>query len=223
MPTPYAVGPVNAYLIDGPPVTLIDCGINTPEATDALTGAFDGFDLGIEDVERILVTHAHPDHYRLVGLVQGQSGATIYFPRREIARVRDKKMLYEVGRLLLEAGMPMDLLFKMDEQRRKGPRARVSDEVVPIDEGDAFDFEDGSKLLTLHMPGHTGGHVVFLEEETGVLFAGDQLLPDVSPNPLLEASLDEPGERRRSLHEYLESLERMRTLGLTRAHPGHGK
>jgi glyoxylase-like metal-dependent hydrolase (beta-lactamase superfamily II) len=222
MPTPYAVGPVNAYLLPGPPVTLVDCGIDTPEAKDALVAAFDAMEQRIDDVERILVTHAHPDHYGLVGLVQERSGATIYFPRREIARVRDKQMLFEVGRLLLEAGMPLDLLFRMDQQRRKGPRARVSDEVVPIDEGDRFDFEDGLSLLTLHMPGHTGGHVVFLDEASGVLFAGDQLLPDVSPNPLLEPSLDEPGERRRSLKEYLGSLERMRSLALTLAYPGHG-
>ena len=222
MPTPYAVGPVNAYLLPGEPLTLVDCGIDTPEAKDALVAGFEAAGPALGDVRRILVTHAHPDHYGLAGMVQEASGATIYFPRREIARVRDKQMLFEVGRLLLEAGMPLDLLFRMDRQRRKGPRARVSDEVVPIDEGDTFDFEDGRRLMTLHMPGHTGGHVVFLEEATGVLFAGDQLLPDVSPNPLLEPSLDEPGERRRSLKEYLGSLERMRGLKLSIAYPGHG-
>lgn len=222
MPTPYAVGPVNAYLIEGDPLTLIDCGINTPESIEAFEREFTATGRRVEEVERILITHAHPDHYGLCGLVQERSGATIYFPRREIERVRDKQMLFEVGRLLLEAGMPLDLLFKMDKQRRKGPRAHVSDEVVPIDEGDTFEFGDGTSLETLHMPGHTGGHVVFFDEGSGVMFAGDQLLPDVSPNPLLEPSLDSPGERRRSLKEYIDSLERKRELGITLAHPGHG-
>lgn len=131
-------------------------------------------------------------------------------------------MLFEVGKLLLEAGMPLELLFKMDQQRKKGPRPGIDhDEVVPIDEGEIFEFAE-FKLTTLHMPGHTGGHVVFHEPETGTLFAGDQLLPEVSPNPLLEPSLDEPGERRRSLKEYLGSLERMEGLGLRLAYPGHG-
>lgn len=222
MPTPYAVGPVNCYLINAAPVTLIDAGINTPQAQSALLTGLDDVGVGPKTIERILITHAHPDHYGLVGFLQESSGATVYFPRREIARVRDKQMLFEVGRLLLEAGMPLELLFKMDQRRKRGPKPGIDhDEVVPIDEGATFVFA-GFTLTTLHMPGHTGGHVVFHEPVTGTLFAGDQLLPDVSPNPLLEPSLDEPGERRRSLKEYLASLERMEGLGLRLAYPGHG-
>lgn len=222
MPTPYPVGPVNSYLIQADPVTLVDAGINTPQAQNALLLGLEDIGLSLEAIEQILITHAHPDHYGLVGFLQERSGATVYFPKREIARVRDKQMLFAIGKLLLEAGMPLELLFKMDQQRRQGPKPGMDhDEVVPIDEGDEFDFGD-FKLITLHMPGHTGGHVVFHEVETGTLFAGDQLLPEVSPNPLLEPSLDEPGERRRSLKEYLASLERMEGLGLELAYPGHG-
>ena len=222
MPTPYAVGPVNCYLIQSDPVTLVDAGINTSQAQNALLLGLEEAGVFPESIQQILITHAHPDHYGLVGFLQERSGATVYFPRREIARVRDKQMLFEVGRLLLEAGMPLELLFKMDQQRKAGPKPGIDhDEVVPIDEGNTFEFADFT-LTTLHMPGHTGGHVVFHEPETGTLFAGDQLLPEVSPNPLLEPSLDEPGERRRSLKEYLLSLERMETLGLDLAYPGHG-
>jgi glyoxylase-like metal-dependent hydrolase (beta-lactamase superfamily II) len=227
MPTPYAVGPVNAYLIRAEPLTLVDAGINTPQAQNALMLGLQEAEVSPEAIQRILITHAHPDHYGLVGFLQERSGATVYFPRREIARVRDRQMLFEVGRLLVEAGMPLELLFKMDQQRKKDPyRPGIDhDVVVPIDEGDAFSFtaEDGTfELTTLHMPGHTGGHVVFHEPSSGTLFAGDQLLPEVSPNPLLEPSVDEPGERRRSLKEYLASLERMDSLSLELAYPGHG-
>jgi glyoxylase-like metal-dependent hydrolase (beta-lactamase superfamily II) len=152
----------------------------------------------------------------------------VYFPEREIARVRDRQMLFEVGRLLMEAGMPLELLFKMDQDRRKDPRPGLRhDEVVVIKDGDRFAFKGGDAIdefeLVAHlMPGHTGGHIVFHEERSGTLFAGDQLLPEVSPNPLLEPSLDEPGERRRSLKDYLASLERMAAMELELAFPGHG-
>lgn len=226
MPTPYAVGPVNAYLIEAEPLTLVDAGINTPDAQNALVLALAGAGYFVESLERILVTHAHPDHYGLVPYLQEASGATVYFPEREIARVRDKQMLFEVGRLLVEAGMPLELLFKMDQQRKKDPAPRVPHEqVVPVKDGDTFAFttdDGGFELQALLMPGHTGGHVVYFEPESRTMFAGDQLLPDVSPNPLLEPSLDEPGQRRRSLEEYLRSLERMATMRIELAYPGHG-
>ena len=72
------------------------------------------------------------------------------------------------------------------------------------------------------MPGHSGGHFVYSEDRSRTLFAGDQLLPNTSPNPLLEPSLDEPGERRRSLKEYLASLETMAGMNLKLVYPGHG-
>lgn len=226
MPTPYAVGPVNAYLVEAVPLTLIDAGINTSEAQNALFVEIAAAGYFPEAIERILITHAHPDHYGLAHALQEASGGSVYFPEREIARVRDRQMLFEVGRLLMEAGMPLDLLLRMDQQRRDDPRPRVAHEdVVVVKDGDRFDFsihDHEFELVAHHMPGHTGGHVVYLEDQTRTLFAGDQLLPDVSPNPLLEPSLDEPGERRRSLKEYLASLQRMAEMDLALAYPGHG-
>jgi glyoxylase-like metal-dependent hydrolase (beta-lactamase superfamily II) len=226
MPTPYGVGPVNCYLLEAEPLTLIDCGINTPQAQNALFLEIAAAGYFPESIEQVIVTHAHPDHYGLVHVIQEAAGATVFFPEREIRRVRDRQMLFEVGRLLMEAGMPLDLLFKMDQQRKSDPRPRLNhDHVVPVVDGDTFELEgdDGAFTLSAHlMPGHTGGHFVYLEDETKTLFAGDQLLPETSPNPLLEPSLDEPGERRRSLKEYLTSLGRMGEMGLKLVYPGHG-
>jgi glyoxylase-like metal-dependent hydrolase (beta-lactamase superfamily II) len=224
IPTPYAVGPVNCYLIDARPVTLIDAGINTPEGHNALVLGLTECGHSLHSIERVLITHAHPDHYGLVHAIQEVSGANVYVPEREIARIRDRQMLFEVGRLLVEAGTPLDLLFKMDQQR-KNDRARPRmnhDDVALVADGDRFEFDNG--VLEAHfMPGHTGGHIVYYDRARRALFAGDQLLPDVSPNPLLEPSLDEPGERRRSLAEYLESLDRMAAMDLDVVYPGHGE
>jgi glyoxylase-like metal-dependent hydrolase (beta-lactamase superfamily II) len=223
IPTPYAVGPVNAYLIHARPLTLIDAGINTPEGKAGLMAGFSAAGFRPQDLERIIITHAHPDHYGLVSTLQELSDATVYFPAREIERVRDRQMLFEVGRLLVQAGMPLDLLFKMDQERRKGPRPRMKhEEVVLVHDGDRFEFDEGFALESHFMPGHSGGHFVYLERGAKTLFAGDQLLPNTSPNPLLEPSLDEPGERRRSLKEYMASLESMGAMDLELVYPGHG-
>ena len=226
MPTPYAVGPVNAYLIPGEPLTLVDAGFNMPQAQNALMIelAADGY--YPESLQRVLITHAHPDHYGLLHVIQDRSHATVYFPEREIWRVRDRQLLFEVGRLLMEAGMPLELLFKMDQQRKNEPRPKMRhDEVIPLKGGETFEITAEGRTFTLethHMPGHTGGHVVYFEPETRTLFAGDQLLPGTSPNPILEPSLEEPGERRRSLKEYLESLHRLHQMDPSIAYPGHG-
>jgi len=226
MPTPYAVGPVNAYLIPGEPLTLIDAGFNTPQAQDVLLAELASNGHSAESIGRVLITHAHPDHYGLLYLIQERSDAPVYFPEREIWRVRDRQRLFEVGRLLMEAGTPLDLLLKMDQQRRSEPRPKMNhDDVVPLKGDETFEIEIDGEALTIeahHMPGHTGGHVVYYEPETRTLFAGDQLLPGTSPNPLLEPSFDEPGERRRSLAEYLASLDRMHDLDPVIAYPGHG-
>jgi glyoxylase-like metal-dependent hydrolase (beta-lactamase superfamily II) len=124
--------------------------------------------------------------------------------------------------LLVEAGMPLELLFKMSKQRGQQPGPRVDrDQVVPVHDGDRFSFGD-FELIAYDMPGHTGGHVVYLEPDTRTLFAGDQLLPKTSPNPLLEPSLDDPEERRRSLKDYMRSLGKMADMDLTLVYPGHG-
>ena len=227
MPTPYGIGPVNAYLIEAEPLTFIDSGIGTPEARAALEEGIAGPGFALKDIVQILVTHAHPDHFGNVHLIEERSGATIYLPKLEMDRVRDRSELFTaMGRLLVEAGVPVEQLLRMDEARKKSPRARLDDEALtPLVDGDTFPLAiQGAtvELIALHMPGHSGGHMVFHEPRTGTLFAGDQLLPDVSPNPLLEPSLDEPGERRRSLKEYLHSLERMAALGVRLVYPGHG-
>lgn len=226
MPTPYAVGPVNAYLILAEPVTLVDTGINTSDGKAALLAGMEDAGVELDAVEQVLITHAHPDHFGLVHLFQEIGRAEIFFPAKEIPRIRDRQILIDIGRLLMEAGMPLELLEQMNEQRKSGPRVKIDHHAVtPLKDGDTFSFASASgtfELTALHMPGHTGGHMVFFEPPSRTLFAGDQLLPDVSPNPLIEPSLDIPGERRRSLKEYLESLERMAAMNIALAYPGHG-
>lgn len=227
LPTPYAVGPVNAYVIVADPITMIDAGVNTVDAENALKLGFATKGLFVESVERILVTHGHPDHYGLVPTIKKSSNAKAYMGEAEIARISDTRTFWELGRLLMEAGFPTDLLKDMAERERKLHRVHQVAQLgaEPIKDGDVFEFRD-FMLMAIALPGHTGGHLGFLEPATGTLFAGDTLLPHVSPNPLLEPILEPEGElpaqRRKSLKQYLESLDRLEALDLNLVYPGHG-
>lgn len=227
LPTPYAVGPVNAYVLAAEPMTMIDAGVNTVDAENALKLGFAAKGLFVETVERILITHGHPDHYGLVPVIKELSHAEAYMGAEEVARITDHRTFWELGRLLLEAGFPEDLLKDMAERERNLHRVHLATqlEANPIKDGDIFEFRD-FLLIAISLPGHTGGHMGFLEPASGTLFAGDTLLPHASPNPLLEPILepegDSPAHRRRSLKQYLESLDRMEALDLKRVYPGHG-
>ena len=91
-----------------------------------------------------------------------------------------------------------------------------------IDESSSFEFKE-FRLKVLHFPGHTSGSICLWNEETGLLFSGDSLLPGTIPVPLIESKLDQKGQCYRGLVSYLEAGRRVRELNLRKVYPGHGE
>jgi glyoxylase-like metal-dependent hydrolase (beta-lactamase superfamily II) len=77
------------------------------------------------------------------------------------------------------------------------------------------------KLKVIHLPGHSAGSVGFYDDE-GLLFAGDHLLAEITPNPLLDLSARAKNGYK-SLKSYLNSLELTKKLNMSLVLPGHGK
>lgn len=223
LPTPYPVGPVNAYVIVAEPITMVDAGVNTVDAENALKLGFAAKGMFVESVERILVTHGHPDHYGLVPLIKEISNAEAFMGADEYARITDSRVPWEMSRLLQEAGFPQELFEQMGERDRQWRRVHQVTQLgcKPVQVGEVFEFHDFA-LTAISLPGHTGGHLGYFEPESGTLFAGDTLLPHISPNPLLEPEGEPPSQRRRSLKQYLESLDRLEQLDIRTVYPGHG-
>lgn len=228
LPTPFGVGQVNAYVVASDPMTMIDAGANTVDAENALRLGFAAKGLFLESIERILVTHAHPDHYGLVPLIcDGSETVQAYLGEQECRRFADVGPVWEGSRRLSEAGFPNGLLKELARLERRVNRVRKVAKLrcLPVKDGQVFHFRDFA-LQAIALPGHTEGHVGYLEPENRVLFAGDTLLPHVSPNPLLEPMLepegDSPNRRRHSLKQYLATLDRLQSLDLNCVYPGHG-
>jgi glyoxylase-like metal-dependent hydrolase (beta-lactamase superfamily II) len=80
------------------------------------------------------------------------------------------------------------------------------------------EFDLGTRTLTaVPTPGHTRGHVVFADAAAGILFAGDHVLPHITPSiGFQEAPSTEP------LREYLESLTVVRRMPDMQLLPAHG-
>jgi glyoxylase-like metal-dependent hydrolase (beta-lactamase superfamily II) len=224
VPTPYAVGPANVYVVAAQPVTLVDCGPNTPAAENALVLGLARLGLVPQQIARVVVTHGHPDHFGLAPRLQELSGAQVYAGELDLPKLAmDRSMLFATGRLLLQEGMPMDALIDMGERERKLGDIRPHVEgAMPLRDGDRVEFA-GFDLEVLHLPGHTAGHICLLHRESGVLFSGDTLILHITPNPLIEPDPLDPSERRHSLIEYMATLDRLAAMDLETVYPGHGE
>lgn len=226
IPTPFAVGRVNCYLFfeNGP--TVLDPGPATPEAHEELVDCLDRHGYGIEDVERILVTHPHMDHFGIARRIVEQSGASVLAHGDATDWLADPIGYFEREReffrpFLVSMGMPVETAATVLELPEP-----YTDYQAPLsvdrelEDGDRIDV--GVSLECLHTPGHAPGSVCFFASSEDVMFTGDHVLPDVTPNPLLTLAPGSDDERTRSLPMYVESLRRVLSFDATVGYGGHG-
>jgi len=225
VPTPFPVGPVNAYLVDAGEPALIDVGPSTDEAWAAIVDGLGQLGRAPEDVRRLVVTHGHLDHF---GLAHRLPNARVHVHVDDIhATARFRGWIetrlgeYEsVGRLW---GIPAEYhgafraLFEM--YAPMAPDLPL-DRIAPL-LGNRETLRLGDLALDiLHCPGHTEGLVCFHARDEKLLFAGDHLLQDITPNPNVYVPLYRG--RRTGLAHYLESLSTIESLDVATILPGHG-
>jgi glyoxylase-like metal-dependent hydrolase (beta-lactamase superfamily II) len=225
LPTPFYVGPVNVYLIAEEPLTLIDTGPKTKEASEALKEGLRRARLRVSDIKRIVLTHAHEDHCGLAKSLRDEAKDAEVFVHGWETGHRAGRLEYEEHRSLLErAGVPADevaQMRRMYEGVRQYADALEDHEHAELVDDEEMKFERGA-LRVLHTPGHTPGSCSFLREADRTIIAGDCVLKRITPNPILSPDPVDPSRRFRSLAEYLVSLARLRSLSPTLVYGGHG-
>jgi glyoxylase-like metal-dependent hydrolase (beta-lactamase superfamily II) len=229
IPTPFPVGPVNVYAacdVDG--LTLVDCGPRTPQARAALDAGLTALGYSVRDVRRILVTHAHADHYGLAASLVGESDAQVLthpFNRPALesyGEEHDQRLAFYAD-LLRESGVPDDLISMIDRARRGiGDYAAVVPVAGSLNDGDIVTLA-GRRWQVLHTPGHSTGLVCLYEPQGRVLLSNDHLLRDISSNPLVEPPPPGHTQRVKSLVEYIGQLQRVAAMDISVAWPGHGE
>lgn len=227
LPTPFPVGAVNAYLVQGDALTLIDCGPLDEETWASLCEGVSAAGHAVEKVRALVLTHPHHDHAGLARRVQQVSGCTVFAHPVDRALLLGHPREWEaVADFLIEgcrrAGVPEESLREQREGLARFSRfVEPLEAVAPLDEGDRLPGGRGA-FSVLHTPGHARGALSFWDPGEGTLVSGDTLIPHISSNAVLEPG---PGGRFRlkSLSLYLETLRRLAELGARKVLPGHGE
>lgn len=225
VPTPFSVGDVNCYLVDAGPVTVIDPGPKTEDAYRALVAGLQSEGYQPEDVDRILVTHPHTDHFGLASRLKRASGATVMAHAHAAAELADPLEKFRREKeffvpFLISVGVP-EGSARVATQLPK-PYVEYFEESVTVDRElrDGDTIEAGLDLSVVHTPGHAIGCVCFHAPARGVLFSGDHVLQEITPNPVLTVKRTELA-RTRNLPTYLQSLERILDIDAEIGYGGH--
>ncbi len=217
LPTPFAVGPVNAYVYAQDPVTVVDPGPLYAPAQEAFALGLAQAGIAVGDIRQVIVTHHHPDHVGYAPLLAEESGARLFIHPEAADRTASPQGDQAASEALLRRhGVPEAVLDAMRKElgRIIGFMAPLG-AYAPLEEGGTV-LAGGTRLQALVLPGHAPGHLC-LQAQDHVL-GGDLLIEGITPNPIFEVG---PEGRRHSLREYRASLERVRTLPVTVWLPGH--
>ena len=227
IPTPFAVGRVNVYLIEDEPLTLVDAGPNSGSSLDELERQLHAHGHALEDIGLVILTHQHIDHLGLVNIVAGRSGAEVAAIEAAVPFVENYSQEAAAdddyaSTLMLRHGISEDVVRVLQAVsaafRAWGSRASVT---RVLHDRDEIELRDRT-LQVLFRPGHSPSDTIFLDRDRRLLIAADHLLKHISSNPLISRPRERGGERPKALVTYLESLRLTRELELDLVLTGHG-
>jgi len=224
IPTPFQVGEVNTYLAGR---TLVDPGPASEEAWSSLLNALEVRELAPGDVEQVLVTHPHMDHFGLAKRLQDR-GATVYASHRAAEVMVEFPAYYEYERSFFTDFFEQHGMARTTAETVTGlsesflayaPSVDVDERVGA---GDTLTAAD-TRLTVDEVAGHAPGELLFAYEDDGedVALVGDNVLDEITPNPVLQPPPEEDEPRPRILPDFNDSLDRLAAAEYDRFLPGH--
>jgi glyoxylase-like metal-dependent hydrolase (beta-lactamase superfamily II) len=221
----------NVYVLGTGPITLIDTGPKYPGALEVLRSLLNGAGFDFPDVERIVMTHGHIDHFGMAARITEAAGHPVscHMHVDDIWRassdyIRDGFWNDEVEGFVRMAHVPEPAIERMRQRSHFFKHfCDPLDGITPLQDGEVLTGE-GFALEAIHTPGHSPGSCCLFERDRGVLFTGDHIIKHITPNPIMElrrSLLSDPGYQ--SLKAYEASLEKVNGLQVRYAFSGHGE
>ena len=214
---------VNVYVIeDDDGLVLIDGGWALEQSRSLLSSALGSLGYRLADIRRFLVTHLHRDHYTQAVALRREVGAQVSLgigekPAIDLLLTDDPLRRLEPQMVALRASGAGALIERL--QRLEVVEGPPEDWEAPddwLEKGTQIQLRNRT-LLAIPTPGHTQGHLVFADPEAGLLFAGDHVLPHITPSIGFE-----PIPAELPLGDYLDSLQVVLELPDMWLLPAHG-
>ena len=230
VPTPFPVGDVNCYLIEGKPLTLIDVGPQTSKSLAEVERQLRSRSYELSDIEQILLTHGHIDHIGLAAkFVEARARAhknptEVWIHHKDAEAVLNYQRYAEryeefYDELVTVSGVPEKETMMV--QRKKITeffKSLVGSVPTAHSFEDHTSFKTGiGELSTIWVPGHSSGSTCYACDEKRVVFSGDHILGDISSNPSIAFDNSEGI----GMLTYLNSLNRILSKDGYVALPGH--
>lgn len=236
LPSPFAVGDVNCYVLAGDPLTVVDPGPHMQSTRESLDSGLAELGHEIGEIDRIILTHQHHDHVGLAAEVARKADAELCAidPLAEFLADFERSMEHDdryaletMVRSGIERQVAISLRTMSAAFRVFGRGADVDRRLQP---GDVIEAGE-RRLEVLFRPGHSPTDTIFLDADSGLLLGGDHLLEKISSNPIAHApiGIDDPEAAARSpdrpqpLLRYVESMRATREHEISLVLPGHGE
>ena len=217
-------GPVNVYFLPGAVPTLIDTG--TARSAEVLKTALESLGFGFGDIEQIILTHGHLDHYGAARKISTAAGGSAAIAAHEDDRVliergfEAPKSVFKNFYRIMGAPLIFQISLLAVEKifRSMAQTCRVT---RTIKDGDTIRIGD-YRARVVSTPGHTRGSVCLFMESESVMFTGDLILGHITPNAFVMLEPDFELPVRLSQEEFYDSLGRVEKLAPRLILPAHG-
>lgn len=208
---------LNSYLIKlGDRNLLVDTGFNRPECHEALVKGLEELNVDMNKTD-VFLTHLHSDHSGLINKVATEN-TKIYLGKIDCGYLFENLEGFNWERIekrFTEEGFPTDVaeaLRKTNQARAFAPDHMF--DAIQVEDGDKFEI-NGVEFTVVFTPGHTPGHTCLYIEREELLFSGDHILFDITPNITAWMGVKD------SLKNYIDSLRKVKELKIKTTLPGH--